>query len=132
MKMKRSFSIAAVTASLVVAPAFAMAVGVSSNDGSGVQNRVTSFQTGADVSGNLRSTAGGRVYYEGKVNYASPCGDDAIGRYTSNTTSTTAVSSGGRITGQPGFGCGAPKVNSRISKDLTGLPDPSGPYSASY
>lgn len=130
--MKRGFSIAAVAASLVVAPAFAMAVSVSSNDGNGSQYRVGSLANGADVSGNLRSTAGRPVYYQGKVNYSFPCGDDSIGRYTDNTTSTAYVTRGGRISGQYGFGCDAPRVNSRVARAITAAPDPVGSYSSNY
>lgn len=132
MTLQRVLSTVAVAASLVAAPTFALAVNVSSNDGSGIQYRTASFQTGADVTGNLKSTNGAPVYYQGLVNYPFPCDNDFIGRYTSDTTSRTAVTRGGRIAGAPGFGCNAPKVNSRVARNVNNLPDPVGSYSADY
>lgn len=126
--MKFPVRVVALTAALVMAPTAASAVTVSSTHGYGEQYRVESYNNGAEVAGDLRSNQGYPVYYEGKVNYSEYlCSDEEVGRYTSNTTSRFAVYRGGFVTGG-GLSptCGADSVSSRVSRDISFAPDPSG------
>ncbi|GAB3054455.1 hypothetical protein GCM10027053_14090 [Intrasporangium mesophilum] len=123
------------TATLMVsAPAAAFAVSVSSGDGSGTQYRQISYNNGAYVSGFLKSAASGRaVYYSGKVVwYNWFCSNTTVGRYTSNTTSTTSVVKAGYITATPSPGCSSIKVQSRVCRDVQLLPDACGAWSPEY
>jgi hypothetical protein len=117
---------------LTVAPAAAYAVNVSSSDGNGVQYRTQSYGNGAAVSGNLRSTAGKPVYYSGKV-VINNCGDNEIGRYTTNTKSTSYVIRSGTIAGTIGlWPCSFDGVESRVCRDINNLPDSCGAWSVKY
>lgn len=116
---------------LMVMPAVAYAVNVSSNDGSGVQYRTTSYSNGAVVSGSLVSTAGKKVGYNGKV-AVSLCSDIDVGRYSGTTTSTTAIIAGGTISALIGAPCGFQGVKSRVCTIRTLLPDACGTDSLTY
>jgi len=131
--IRRVAKIAAVATLMTMLPAAAFAVKVSSNDGSGTQSKVESYANGADVTGTLRSTSAKGVYYSGKVALSS-CEDKSTGRYTSNTTSTSAVTRGGTITtGLPiGWPCGYQGVKSKVCRDITALPDACGSDSTTY
>ena len=113
-------------------PATAYAVNVSSNDGSGEQHRTTSYTNGAAVSGTLKSTSGKAVYYSGKV-ALSACGDKDRGRYSSNVTSSSAVTRGGTISYAPDLGArGFQGVKSKVCRDITAVPDTCGSDSSRY
>jgi hypothetical protein len=119
---------------LTLAPSVALAVNVSSNDGSGVQYRTSSITSGvsrgAVVSGTLKSTSGSPVYYQGLVAFAG-CPDEGIGRYTSDTTSTSSVTRGGTISTT--LVCGDFQgVKSKVCKNINNLPDACGSYSSTY
>lgn len=77
-------------------PVGALAVNVSSHDGSGTQSPATWYSNGAKLDGTLKSTSGNPVYYSGKVNI-SISSDVTVGRYTSNTTSSSSVTRGGTV-----------------------------------
>lgn len=119
---------------LMLAPSVAFAVNVSSNDGSGTQSRTSSITSGvsrgAVVSGTLRSTSGSPVYYQGKVAFAG-CTDVGIGRYTTDTTSTSSVTRGGTIS--TSLVCGSFQgVKSKVCKNINNLPDSCGSDSSLY
>lgn len=133
MKSARLLAVAAISVGLLAGPGVALAVNVSSNDGNGVQNRVGTATNGADVAGNLRSVRGQPVYYQGRVNFGFPCSMSGAERYTSDTASTSSVSRGGEIAAIRGIGCpNAPRVASRVARNVSLAPDPTGPFTASY
>ncbi|MFY1649543.1 hypothetical protein ACN27J_01425 [Solwaraspora sp. WMMB762] len=126
---RKIISVLSLTAIALFAPATALAVNVSSNDGSGVQNVSTWYSDGATLTGNLRSTSGNAVYYSGQV-AINNCGDSTYGRYTSNTTSTTAVTRGGTISASIGlWPCSFEGVKARVCRDINNLPDTCGSWS---
>lgn len=119
---------------MVGSPVAAEAVSVSSAHGVGTQYREKSYNNGAKVTGKLRVKVAGniKVYYEGRVDWPSAaCADKTIGRYSSNTASKTLTTRGGTISMFAGT-CKNAKVKSRISRDITNAPDPSGKWSAAY
>ena len=120
------------TVPLALLPAAAYAVNVSSNDGSGEQHRTASYSNGAAVTGSLKSTSGKAVYYSGKVALSS-CQDPDTGRYSSNVTSTSAVTRGGTISYGPILPpCGFQGVKSKVCRDITAAPDTCGSDSSLY
>lgn len=113
----------------IAAPAGAWAVNVSSNDGNGTQNPTHWYSNGADLSGILRSTHGNPVYYSGKVDI-SLASDQTIGRYTSNTSSTSYVSRGGTVSYFPIIWPSEFQgVEARVCRDQSFVPDPCGSWS---
>ena len=117
---------------LTVAPATAYAVNVSSNDGNGWQDRVTTYGNGASVTGKLRSTAGNPVYWSGKV-VINNCRDSEIGRYSPNTISPSYTKRGGDIAAIIGlWPCSFDGVESRVCRDISFQPDPCGAWSVKY
>lgn len=116
---------------MMAMPAAAYAVNVSANDGSGTQYRTVSYSNGAKVSGTLRSTSGKKVGYNGKV-AVSLCSDIDVGRYSINTTSTTAVTAGGTISTLIYPPCGFQGVKSAVCTVRTLFPDACGSDSARY
>ncbi len=129
---RRVVSALLIAASLCAAPSAAIAVNVSSSDGFGFQYRTASYNNGAYAEGRLTSTAGKTVYYQGLVDYNLPCSNSYVGKYTGTTTSKTGIAMGGAIKGAYGYGCGAPRVNSRVARSISGLPDPHGSWSADF
>lgn len=111
-------------------PASAYAVNVSSGSGSGTQSRVVTYSNGAKVDGELRSTQGNRVYYQGRVDLGG-CNDVTVGRYSSNTTSTSDVDRGGTIS-TIRYLCSFQGVRSKICRDISGAPDLCGSWSNRY
>lgn len=110
---------------LLAAPTAAYAVNVSSNDGSGTQSVDAWYPNGAMLKGSLRSTHGNPVYFSGQVVYDwEP--DFIVGRYTSNTSSTSAVSRGGPVT----YVNGADGAKARVCRDRANYPDPCGSWSS--
>jgi len=105
-------------------PLAAFAVNVSSNDGYGEQHSTHWYSDGAEVSGDLRSTHGDKVYYQGSVAYSLNI-DYKVGRYTSDTSSTTAVTRGGTV--RKGSG-GLQGVRVKVCKNNSLSPDSCGPY----
>lgn len=94
--LKLWFAAAMAAVALVSAPIAAYAVNVSSNDGTGNQYVVSWMDHGANMTGNLKSIQGNKVYYAGTVVYDN-WPDDNKGRYTSDTTSLTLVTRGGAL-----------------------------------
>ena len=119
------------TAALCIMPTAAFAVNVSSGSGSGWQERTESYPSGAKVAGKLRSTSGNAVYYQGNVALGG-CNDVTVGRYSTNTSSTTQVDRGGTITTGKGPFCSFQGVRSKICRDVSGAPDLCGPWSTRY
>lgn len=122
---------AALGAALAILPAAAFAVNVSANDGNGEQHRTYTYSNGAKVSGDLKSTSGKTVYYSGKVALGG-CSDPDKGRYSSNTSSRTAVTRGGTITETNIGTCTFQGVKSRVCTVINNLPDACGPDSSTY
>lgn len=131
-QMNRSLRVVAFSVALLLTPASAYAVSVSSDDGSGTQSRTKSYANGATVSGQLKSTHGSPVYYSGKVNIAR-CSDSEGKRYTTSTTSKVGVTRGGTISAFIGvYPCKFAGVNSRVCKYKKYVPDPCGAWSNRY
>lgn len=127
MKIRYLATVAAAAAFIAV-PASAIAVNVSSNDGSGVQYAQTWYGCGSTTSGLLKSTAGNPVYYNGTAVYDGEA-DTNFGRYTSDTTSTTSVGRYGTI-GTTSSGCGIDGIKMKVCRNKNNLPDPCGSNSA--
>lgn len=118
-------SSAALALAFALAPTAAFAVNVSSNDGSGQQGVAEWYVNGARLTGTLKSTHGNPVYFAGHVIYDwAP--DKTVGRYTTNTSSTSGASRGGIVADRNG----ADGVRVRICRDRNNLPDPCGDYSS--
>jgi hypothetical protein len=138
-KLSRTIMLAVGLAAL---PTTAAAVSVSANDGSGSQSFVsyrtvqgpngTTIKSGANVTGTLKSTAGKTVYYSGKVAWGNGCFDPDTGRYSSNTSSLTAVTRGGAIDKAPLNGCPYQGVKSRVCTVRNNFPDACGSDSSTY
>lgn len=118
----RSLSVAG---ALILIPSAGYAVNVSSGDGYGNQHRTQSYSNGAYATGSLTSTHGSSVYYSGRVDL-SWCSDVTVGRYSSNTSSTSGVTRGGYIVTSAGLCQGVQGVRSRVCKVRNNLPDPCG------
>ena len=130
--MKRVLATASVALVMLVAPVAASAVYVSSSEGAGYQYRDVTYQNGASTTGSLKSLKGYNVYYQGRVNYPQwYCGAVNIGRYTSNTSSSSYVSRGGVITDAT-LACSGPDVHSRVARDISFSPDPVGSWSSGF
>jgi hypothetical protein len=129
----RVLKVAGLAIGVAMIPSSALAVNVSANDGYGWQARTASYANGAAVSGWLKSTSAKVVYYSGKV-AISNCSDSDTGRYSSNTSSTDAVTRGGTITTGwfISWPCGFQGVKSRVCTAKTGIPDWCGSDSATY
>jgi hypothetical protein len=112
-------------------PASAYAVSVSSSNGSGTQYRTTSYGNGAAVNGDLKSTQGYAVYYQGRVDLGG-CNDVTVGRYASNVTSLTPVQRSGTIATTKGPFCSFQGVRSKVCRDISGAPDSCGGWSLRY
>ncbi len=132
--MKTALRIAAFVLATSAVPTAAWAASVSSAHGTGSQSRAESYANGARASGTLTSLQGYPVYYEGKINLTGfGClSSKSVGRYTADTTSRSAVTRGGTIVATLGTFCSPTSVNSRISRNISMLPDPSGNWSANY
>lgn len=134
--MRTLIKATALALALSTAPAAAYGVYVTSYHGNGSQYRNYSANNGAGVNGNLKSVQGYPVYYEGKINWARDirCPSSTNdGRYTGNITSRSAYPADGYIsTGFPSGNCISTSVNSRVSRDITAAPDPSGNWSSNY
>lgn len=127
--MHRSISVICLVVVAVASPTGALAVNVSSSDGSGTQVASSFFGNGANLTGTLRSTSGNPVYYSGRVDI-SLAPDQTVGRYTTNTTSTTAVTRGGSVSFFPIFPPNQFQgVRARVCRDISFLPDPCGSWS---
>jgi hypothetical protein len=126
----KALAAAAFVVALVSVPAGAIAVNVSSNDGSGTQTVAEWYGCGAYMTGSLKSTKGAPVYYNGAVVYDNDF-DAAFGRYTTNTTSTSLVTKKGLLgDNDPTGRCGADGVHMKVCKDVSLGPDPCGTWSA--
>jgi hypothetical protein len=106
-------------------PTTAYSVAVSSGSGFGSQNASHWYSDGADVTGTLTSVSGDPVYYQGSVAYSLNI-DYKVGRYTSNTSSTSAVTRGGTV--RKGSG-GLQGVRVKVCHDIGWSPDTCGGYS---
>lgn len=84
--IKRSWGVAMVACALMSWPVAAHAVNVSSSDGSGVQYVTSWTSIGANLNGNLKSTVGRPVYYQGAATVVG--GNTGYERYTKDVTST--------------------------------------------
>lgn len=131
--MKIAIRAPALTAAFAVLPVSASAVYVGSYHGDGNQYRAVTYDHGARVDGRLGSIQGYPVYYEGKSHFTGVfCPNEiVVGRYTSNTSATYYVPRGGAIT-TSATNCISDSVRSRVSRDITFAPDPSGRWSAAY
>jgi hypothetical protein len=129
--LKTLMAAAAASVVFVAAPATAFAVSVSSNDGSGSQNISTWYPCGASTYGTLKSTSGNPVYYGG-LSAFNNTPDEDWGRYTSDTSSRTAVSRGGRI--GPTTNCADAHlftgVKTHICRDRNNFPDGCGSWAS--
>lgn len=96
----------------------------------------TRYNNGAAVSGTLAANRSSMyVYYSGQVDWSQWwCSDSTVGRYSSNTNSTTAVTRGGTISALPGITCGGSdtRVRSKVCRDTSYAPDPCGSWSSKY
>lgn len=126
---RRVLTVGCLIAVGLAAPAGALAVNVSSDDGNGYQNPSTWYANGATLSGALRSTSGDSVYYSGRVNI-SLSSDVTVGRYTSNTSSTSYVSRGGDVTAVFTPPSSLQGVRARVCRDVSFAPDPCGSWSS--
>jgi hypothetical protein len=114
----------------LAAPTAAMAVNVSSNDGSGVQNATAWLSGGIYMDGNLRSTHGNPVYYSGLIDFSQWwCDDVDDGRYTGNVTSTSGMNAGGAVQTASGA-CTVQGGKAKVCRDINNLPDSCGSWSA--
>lgn len=91
MKTKRRALAAAFAAVLLAIPTTsAIAVNVSSGQGSGYQVATKSWSNGKTVNGSLRSYYGAPVFYSGRVNLRNGGGSTGAMRYTENVTRRSA------------------------------------------
>lgn len=126
----KSVRLAAVALALLL-PTGAAAVNVSSNQGSGIQYKVTSYDKGGKVDGNLKSTYGNPVYYQGRLNWHTwACGVSEPVNYTGHVTSKSGVAAGGTIV-LPAV-CNGTNVQSRVAQHKAFAPDYFGSWSAEY
>lgn len=118
----RPLKVCVTALSIALMPSIALAVNVSSDDGSGTQYWYQKLADGAKVTGNLKSTSGAKVYYSGRVVFDNNP-DPSCGRYTTNTTSLTSVTKGGtcRVYVSPAVG-----MKYRVCRDINNLPDDCG------
>lgn len=125
--MKRYFATVAAATLMLAAPGAALAVGVSSNDGSGSQYINQWYGCGASTYGSLRSTSGNAVYYAGRQMFNNTTDSD-VGRYTTNTTSSSLVNKGGQVgpTSTCAYSSSFTGIKVRICRDRSGLPDGCG------
>ena len=126
---RRMLTVGCLVAIGLAAPVGALAVNVSSGDGNGTQSPTTWYANGAALSGQLRSTSGNAVYYSGKVNI-SLSSDVTVGRYTSNTTSTSYVTRGGTVSAVFTPPSSLQGVQARVCRDISALPDSCGSWSS--
>lgn len=115
---------------MLAMPAMAFGVNVSSNDGAGTQYVSTWYQCGGYTTGQLRSTAGNPVYYGGLLMFNNTW-DTNVGRYTSDTSSTSYVARGDSL-GTPGTCSYANQftgVKARICRNRNNFPDGCGEWS---
>lgn len=120
-----------ITTILALAPVSAYGVNVSSGAGNGSQARTTTYGNGAKVSGELRSTQGYAVYYQGGI-IRGRCADPGGKRYASNTSSKSYVTKGGTISDTLGVSCTFDGVRSKVCRDISALPDTCGGWSNRY
>jgi hypothetical protein len=128
-KLKRVISTLVSAIVVTAVPAGARAINVSSNDGSGTQSLVARGKWSWSASGTLKSTSGKPVYYQGRIHYNGLLAtDETCGRYTSNTSSTSAVSTGTNTCSGPIRIDTADAADYKICRDISGAPDSCGPY----
>lgn len=133
MKTKRRALAAAFAAVLLAIPTTsAIAVNVSSEQGSGYQVATKSWSNGKTVNGSLRSYYGAPVFYSGRVNLRNGGGSTGAMRYTDNITSRSAKKAGGTITGIFGRWTPMSGVQSRVCRHRPYMPDSCGSFSSSY
>lgn len=133
MKTKRRTLAAAFAAVLLAIPTTsAIAVNVSSGQGSGYQVATRSWSNGKTVNGSLRSYHGAPVFYSGRVNLRNGGGSTGAMRYTNNITSRSSVKAGGTITGIFGRWTPMSGVQSRVCRHRPYMPDDCGSFSSSY
>lgn len=133
MKTKRRALAAAFAAVLLAIPTTsAIAVNVSSGQGSGYQVATKSWSNGKTVNGSLRSYYGAPVFYSGRVNLRNGGGSTGAMRYTENVTRRSAKKVGGTITGIFGRWTPMSGVQSRVCHDRPYMPDDCGSFSSSY
>lgn len=133
MKTKRRTLAAAFAAALLAIPTTsAIAVNVSSGQGSGYQVATRSWSNGKTVNGSLRSYHGAPVFYSGRVNLRNGGGSTGAMRYTNNITSRSSVKAGGTITGIFGRWTPMSGVQSRVCRHRPYMPDDCGSFSSSY
>lgn len=126
--MMKALATATFVAALLSAPAGAIAVNVSSNDGSGTQSVSAWYGCGAYLVGKLKSTTGLPVYFNGATVYDNT-EDAQQGRYVADTTSTTLVTRNGQL-GPASGTCGIDGVHMKVCRNLPNLPDPCGSWSS--
>ena len=133
MKTKRRTLAAAFAAVLLAIPTTsAIAVNVSSGQGSGYQVATRSWSNGKTVNGTLRSYYGAPVFYSGRVNLRNGGGSTGAMRYTNNISSRSSVKAGGTITGIFGRWTPMSGVQSRVCRHRPYMPDDCGSFSSSY
>jgi len=111
-------------------PTSAFAVNVSSNNGNGTQSASRWYSNGADLTGQLRSTSGNAVYYSGLVAISNAT-DPEVGRYSTNTSSTSYVTRGGTVSYFPIIWPSSFQgVKARVCRDINALPDTCGSWSS--
>lgn len=128
---RRAARAVGVGVALALLPGSAYAVNVSSSNGSGVQYRTVTYSNGAKVDGDLKSTQGYAVYYQGVVDLGG-CNDVTVGRYASNVTSLSPVQRSGTIATTLGPFCSFQGVRSKVCRDISGAPDLCGGWSTRY
>lgn len=128
----RSVAVALLAISM---PFGAYAMSASSNDGYGTQTRQETYGNGAKLGGNIASTSGASVYFQGQVVFNKTlCFSSGALPYSGSNRSSTPKGVGGYVTKITTNLCasGGSKVRIRVAKNLTGLPDPVGSWSAKF
>lgn len=125
--MKKLLAVLAAVSAALSAPSVAYAVSVSSNDGSGTQSVSVWLRCGADMVGKLRSTHGDPVYYNGDEVIDNAI-DIGVGRYTTDTTSTSYVSKGGTIGSNNCTANPIDGIHVKVCRNKSFFPDPCGSW----
>ncbi|WP_162598729.1 hypothetical protein [Nocardioides gilvus] len=121
-KIMRSLGLAM---AVVLIPASAYAVNLSSNDGNGTQTVTSHGDQSFTSTGKLRSNTGKKVYYRGIVIYNNYT-DYTCDRISSNTTSKSYVTRGGSCSQLAPIPPSADAAGWKVCRDRTGLPDGCG------
>lgn len=107
----------------------ASTVNVSDNDGSGSAHATHWSSSTASESGNLKSTHGASVYYQGRL-VVDLNSDATCGRISQNVTSTSSKSVSGNCSIYPPEPGTVSGVKFKVCRVINNLPDSCGPWSS--